>query len=211
MKHAILVITFSALCASASYAQQSPHDSNNTIITLRSGERDTGRVLFAWDSVLVMWQSKEPYSASALPTNGKALHVEDVMHITVVHEGHFWSGMAMGAMLGFVGGAILGGAIAGASDSGSFGQTMGLIFGLGVIVAVPGALYFGIEGAFDGIDENYTIDGSAQKYHDILPKLWRCAIFATRPPMELEEFIRVKYGGEVEYDVGDHDIKLGFS
>ena len=167
-------------------------DTIMTMIVLRSGERDNGRVLFASDSVLVQWQSKTSYHSNTLNVFGKPLHFSEIDKITVVNEGNFWNRLAAGSVGGLTLGLIVGGVISSTIDSTDQPRRLRAFLWGGLIGLIPGALVGAITGAIRDIDDTYAIEGKAVSYQAILPKLRQIAIFPAQPPPELEAFMKNK-------------------
>jgi hypothetical protein len=160
--------------------------------TMRNGEECTGRVLYANDTILVLWTGSSRYTSDSLRSYGRSLQISQIGRITVAKESHFWFGLASGFLGGFLGGSLLGAAVASTSDSsaeGTGGIKKSDIPVIGLIFAIPGALYFGIKGAVDGIDDEYPIDGDVSQYRAILPILRKRSLYPSWLPPEVKSFM----------------------
>jgi hypothetical protein len=168
------------------------NDGVEMTITTRGGEQHTGTVLYATDSLLVLWQSTDPYNWRNLKSSGKTVRFSEIEHIVIKREGRFWSGLGYGALIGGGLGAVIG--LASGDDTGGLfrlsagAKALLLSIGLGI----PAALAGGITGAIQGTDEDFVMRGNAETYKAIVPALKEDAIFSSLPPPELQTFVKHK-------------------
>lgn len=168
------------------------NDGVEMTITTRGGEQHTGTALYATDSLLVLWQSTDPYNWRNLKSSAKALRFLEIEHIVIKREGRFWSGVGYGALIGGGLGAVIGLA-SGDDTEGWFRLSAGakaLLLGIGL--GIPAALVGGINGAIKGVDEDFVVKGNAETYEGIVPALKEDAIFSSLPPPELQTFVKHK-------------------
>jgi len=156
-------------------------------VTTRSGEEHSGTMLYATDSLLVLWQSTDPYNWRNLKNSGKIVRFSEIEHIVIKKEGHFLSGAGYGLLIGGGFGAIIGFA---SGDGGSYFSTAGAKAEiLGIAFAIPGTLIGGIIGAIQGIDDDFLVSGNARRCKAIVLALKKEAIFPSIPPPELQTFV----------------------
>ena len=159
-------------------------------VTTPAGERFKGTLLYAADSMLVLWQSADPYNWRNLESAAKGVRFSQIGHIAIKREGRFWSGAGYGALIGGGLGVILG--LASGDD------TEGLIrlsagakaVLLGIVLGVPATLVGGMAGAMQGVDTEFDVNGDAKLYKALLPGLNKEALFSPQPPPELQTFSR---------------------
>ncbi|MDE3059022.1 MAG: hypothetical protein KGJ59_13810 [Bacteroidota bacterium] len=160
-----------------------------TIVTIHGGEQDTGTLLCVTDTSLVLWQSTKPYNWRLLHRSIKAVKSSEIEEIVFVHEGHFWSGVGYGALIGGGAGALIGFASGDDPPDQWFSFTAGeKAEALGIFLGASSAIVGGIVGAIQNIDDDFTIGGNAETYKAIVPALKRRAFFPTLPPPELQAF-----------------------
>ncbi len=160
-------------------------------ITTRGGEQHTGTILYATDSLLVLWQSTDPYNGRNLKSSGKVVLFSEIERIVIKREGRFWSGLGYGALIGGGLGAGIGFALGDDKEEGLIHFTAGtkaLI--LGIVLGVPTTLVGGISGAIQGIDDDFLVSGNAETYKAIVPELKKDAIFSSLLPLELQTFVK---------------------
>lgn len=163
------------------------NDGVEMTITTRGSEQHTGTMLYATDSLLVLWQSTDPYNWRNLKSSGKTVRFSEIEHIVIKREGWFWSGLGYGALIGGGLGAVIGLA---SHDAILAPGIVALVWG--ITLGVPTALVGGIIGAIQGIDEDFIIKGNAETYKAIVPALKKHAIFSSLPPPELQTFVKHK-------------------
>ncbi len=182
------------LAASGPVIENKLGDGNETTVLMRNGEQLHGKLLYADDSALVLWQSQEQYNWRTLELFGRKVHPSNVEHITIEHDGHIGGGLGYGALIGTVPLLILGLIVSQAADDcGHCGIPggPGVVVVAGLIGASGGAIIGGTIGAIQDIDADREVGGSIEKYHKILPFLSEKAIFTSAPPPELEQIKNV--------------------
>lgn len=158
----------------------------------RGVKQHTGTVLYAADSLLVLWQSTDPYNWRKLRISGKAVRFQEIQQIVVKREGRFWLGVGQGALIGGGLGAVIG--LASGDDTKVWSRFPGgaKALQLSIALGIPAALVGGISGAIQGIDEDVIIEGNAEAYETIVPALKKGAVFSSLPPPELQNFLEQK-------------------
>lgn len=162
-----------------------------TIMTL-GGEQLHGKLLYADDSSLMLWQSSQEFNWQRVPASAKAVPPSEVNIIVLERSGNFWPGIGFGALTAAVLAATYGLVISGGEDltkSTRLGPSHLEILGiLTLFCGGVGAVIGGSVGAILNIDSHYTINGSMEEYLDALPHLKANAIFSSSPPPELIGF-----------------------
>ncbi len=189
-----------AVTVSAQENAQPYKSGEKVVITTIYGDQHAGRLLFATDSLLVLWKSPEAYNRRELNELAKPLHFSEIDKIVVEKKGHFGKGAGRGFLIGgaagAIGGAILGvfmGGIiseAGANDNevSSFivASTLGGMAAFGAASALVG----GTIGAAKDMDDHFAVNGNIEIYKRIVPRLKRNAIFIYGPPPELQALVK---------------------
>jgi hypothetical protein len=151
-------------------------------VTTRRGRQYGGILLSATDSLLVLWQSTDPYDWRAADSLVKTARLSEIGQIIVKEGGGFWSGVGYGALIGGGTGVILG--LASGSDKGGWIQlsagAKALIAGVGL--GIPSAIIGGISGAIKGTEETFDVKGNADAYKKLLPALKEKAVLSSQPP-----------------------------
>ncbi len=168
------------------FEQQKINKDIRVTVTAGNSKQYTGNILFASDSVLMIWRSNEPYRADKLNELAIQLSPIEIEQILIEKEGHFVTGMGTGLLIGGGIGALIG--FASGDDEGGFiafsAATKALFLGIGL--GVPSAIVGGISGAAQGIDDDYLLKGDKEKYMEVLPKLKEIALFFSTFPSELK-------------------------
>ena len=149
----------------------------------------SGTLLYAEDSLLVLWQGNSLYNPNKLTDFGKLIYYWEIQQITFKKDGHFWKGVGYGALIGAGSGALIG-LTSGDDDEGLFSMTSGeKAILLGAICGGTSGLVGGIIGAAKGVDEDHFIGCDKKTFQAFLPKFKSFARFRLNPPEELLEFL----------------------
>ena len=151
-----------------------PFESHSPVeVTDREGRIYRGELLFAGDSVLVIWPAKRPYHWRTIDTSALVFPVGELQNVR--REDGIYYG---------IGGGILVGGIAGyAILSGSDGDSP-VVAGVALVVPIVAG---GILGHAIGLDAD--IDGDPARYRDARGKLAGRAMFHDVPPPELRRLL----------------------
>ena len=181
------------LAASGPVIEHQLGEGLQTTIKTVSGDLLYGKLLYADDSSLILWQSQEKYNWRTLELFGRKVNPTDVEHITLEYDGHIGGGLGYGALIG-AGLLASAAAIVGGSDCGHCGApTTPVLVTLATLVGgASGAIIGSSVGAIQDIDADREVGGSMEKYRHILPYLKDKAIFRSAPPLELEHFENAK-------------------
>jgi hypothetical protein len=154
------------------------------IVTTSDIQQYSGRILYATDTSLVLWQSNEFYDRRKVNEYSRIFSVHEVDKITEKRKGSFGSGRKYGAI---VGGSLSILILATPSDDPYAG--IGKLVGVGIVL--PSSLLIGgLIGASKGGDYTFVINGKTENYITVLPKLKKKALFSAPPPPELQKFVK---------------------
>lgn len=160
------------------------NDNAEVTITERGGRQQIGKMLYATDSLIVLWQSADSYHWSNLNSSGKIIHFSVIEEIAIEREGHFWSGLGYG---GLIGGLVVSFLYAVNGDGGYTIGQLAVILGAGIVL--PAALLGGLIGAIGDIfDPHFIINGNFRMYKSFVPELRKVSLFPSFPPLELKAF-----------------------
>jgi hypothetical protein len=134
-----------------------------TVETLDGG-KFKGSLLYADDSLLVLWQGSQPFDETSLSASAKAFHISALGGVTVGPGGHVLKGIGSGLLVG----ALIGGGIGLASGDDPSSEFISFTAGekaliLGIPSAVIGMLVGGMAGATIH-DPHYPIAGDGEFY-----------------------------------------------
>lgn len=184
---------YGALFASTVLAQEQslpklsgPPEGKNGItlkIITRSGDRLHGALLYATDSLLVLWRSTESYDQRRLSELAQSIHFSDIERMTIERKGHFVAGLGYGLAIGGGIGALLG--LAASADD--FGSPLENITLAVAILGTPAALLGGTIGALQSGDEDIFIGGADKPYVTALQKN---AVFTSTVPPEVQTLVQ---------------------
>lgn len=175
------------LAAGSLSAQES-----KAIITVQGKVRDTGKILFADSSEIVIWKSAELYAADKVSEHAVRLRPFEIDRILIRRDEHFWSKVGTGALTG-VGVGVLIGLVSGNDKSGLFKMTAGeKAVTLGWSLGIGGALAGGVVAAAQGTNDELFLNRSRQRYLKVLPELRENAMFEFVLPPELQDFLARK-------------------
>jgi hypothetical protein len=155
---------------------------NSMMAVMRSGNQYAGKILYADDSLFVIWKSNKAYDPQKLSGNAAKLPIDKIERIVILKKSYAWQGTAYGFLFGGTMGAMLGLV---SNDDALFSRGEIALFG-GVFFGACGALISGVIGAIAGIDDDYAIQGDARSYTAIVPNLKKEAIFPYNPPPGLQ-------------------------
>ncbi|MBW8050198.1 MAG: hypothetical protein FVQ77_07645 [Cytophagales bacterium] len=153
------------------------------IITSKSGYKYKGTLLHAADSVLILWNTKQPYSINAIDKYAKSLYYSDMKRITIDRKSKIIRGMSIGSLIGASIGLGTGIALPLAGIP---------IIVLGAVVSGPleGLVFVGITATGIGFGigalHRYNINENISAYKALLPHLKKRAIFQSILPAELK-------------------------
>ena len=156
-----------------------------------NGEQHNGFLLYAGNSLLVLWQCESPYKPDVLYQFAKPLHCSEIERIIVRKKSGFLKGFFYGLAIGGASGAIVNLVKRDDEESQLFWALNAGNRALkgGLIVGVPSAIVGGAIGAAKGKDSHFAIGGDGDKYRGSILKLKKMAVFQLLPPPELKEFI----------------------
>lgn len=191
IKRLVSTLAILALTAGSLSAQES-----KTIITVQGKVRDTGRILYADSSEIVIWKSAELYAADKLNEYAVLLRPFEIDRILIRRDEHFWSKVGTGFLTG-AGAGVLIGLVSGNDNSGLFRLTAGekAAF-IGTSLGIAGAMVGGVVAAAQGINDDLFLNGSRERYLKVLPKLRENAMFEFAPPPELQDFLAREPSGQ---------------
>jgi len=173
------------LAASGHALENEIGDGLETIIETKVSGQFHGKLLYADDSSLVLWQSSEGFNWRNVQLLARVVLFSDVDNVTIEREGHFGSGLGWGALIGGIAGTPF--VIVGANThSGTAGPVAEGYYLIGLSLPVAGGLIGGTIGAIQGIDSYREVGGSFEEYLNILPLLKEDAVFSSYPPPELD-------------------------
>ena len=176
---------FAGLASSGPAIESKLNDVVEITIETFTGDELHGILLFAGDSSVFLWQSKDEYNRHTLQFIGKSVPYSNIKNIQIVREGKFWSGFGQG----FLYGGLTGAAIAGVSlAAGAEGYALLVILPLPISLGLLVAFHAGFIAAILSNDIYRELDGSADEYRDILPLLKENTVFPSYPPPELQHF-----------------------
>jgi hypothetical protein len=162
------------------------------VVITRGGVHYNGYILYVTDSLLVIWQSNEPYNRDQLERFAQVVPYFNMEQVVIKKEGKFLSGLGTG----FLGGGLLGAVIglaSGNDESGFLRFTAGQkALLLGLTFGVGGGLIGGAIGATQGIGDDFNVAGNKEIYILIVPRFKKNSIFPGAPPPELYDFIMQK-------------------
>ena len=160
------------------------------IITTKGGEKQAGTLLYATDSLLVLWQTSSPYNWRNLNKFGRIFKATSIQNVLFEREGHFGAGLGYGLLIGVGTGALIGLASGDNEEGGFFRFNAGekALIG-GVVLGVPATIIGGIAGALQGIDDDFAVGGDKDKYKAIVPTLREDANFSYLPSPEIAAFL----------------------
>lgn len=166
-----------------SHTEKQNKEYNTTNITIRGDTTYTGSILYATDSVLVIWKSSETYNIDKLNELAMQLPYYDIERIVIKKKSYFWSGLGYGFLIGGGLGAIIG--LAADEEDDLFTPGSSALMS-GFALGACGALIGVVSGALVGIDDDYLIEGNAEAYKSVVSNLKKNANFPTAPPQELQ-------------------------
>ena len=158
-------------------------------ILKRTNDRYAGYLLYASDSVLVIWQGNEAVDLNMLYTFAESFQPAEIEMITLINKNNFWKRLGIGTAIGVGSGAMIG-LISGDDSDGIILSTaegkalLGGIF-LGTAFGVIG----GVTGALKDIDDVTYIGGNSALYMACLPKLKSGAAFPDSLPQEMIKYL----------------------
>lgn len=151
-------------------------------IETRIGEKLRGKLLWADDSLLVLWQSGGIFNWQAVQYSSKIIRFGDIENITIETESKFGTGFAIGAPIG---GLAFGAFAVALSNAFSSHINVGAVILVAIIGGAGTGLVGGLIGAILSNNIHRTIEGSVEKYYGALPVLTEHAVFSAYPPPDL--------------------------
>ncbi len=150
-------------------------DAQNIILSTVYDKSDTCEVIFADSTGLTVRQSSESYMSARNSNYRDRLLPIQINRIIIPGKSQFGPGLGLGFLTGFGTGAIIGVA-SGDDKSGLFRfSAAAKAFLIGVPLGVVGAIVGGIIGASHGRDDEFFINGHAERYLAALPRLQKFA------------------------------------
>jgi hypothetical protein len=147
--------------------------SKQLIVETLDGGKFKGSLLYADDSLLVLWQGSQSFDGTGLSLSAKAFHVSVLKGVTIGKGGHMLMGMVSGLLLG----AIVGGEI-GLAKGNDPRPTLNSLYIISLtarqkalMMGIPSALLGMIVGGNVGAlihDPHYPIDGDSEFYSAFL-------------------------------------------
>ena len=157
----------------------------------------SGTVLYANDSLVVLWNDTSFYDWRKISENLKIFHYSEIDKIIIGREGGFLSGAGTGFLIGGGIGAVAG--LASGSDSEGiiqFSAGTKALFG-GLFFGVTGGLIGGVWGAAQGTDDEIIINYNEMTYKNFLPVLKESAVFPNHVPPEIFDSMKSKNEREI--------------
>ena len=159
---------------------------NGAKIITRNGETFHGKLLYANDSLVVLWQSSDDFNWRTLEYSAKIIHFSDIEIITIERDSKFWTGFAIGAPIG---GLTLAG-LAAALSAALSGNVHADFVAYALLVGGAGAgLLGGLTAAVLSNDIERELHGSYDKYRELLPDITERSVFSAYPPPEVQRLI----------------------
>jgi len=179
-----LMILFQLLLSGYAFPKET--DKYYTEIITCGGDRYAGKILYATDSLLILWQSEEPFSSEKMNEFVKPLYYFDLERVIIKREGQLGRGLKYGVLIGGSASALI---LLCPSDEPYSG--VGKAFGVGVVL--PSSLIIGgVWGAAKGIDYDFVINGKRNLYEKTQPLLTKNALYPLTPPPELQKVVEQK-------------------
>jgi hypothetical protein len=144
-------------------------------ITDRNGDRYTASLLYASDSVLVLWPTDSLYDWRTLGRNARAFHASQIERIE--RPNAYYPGLGAGVLIGGTTSYIINSNVSGKMLS--FGGAVLAFFGISYLGG-----YIGRSIGFDAVTE-----GDFGRYRDAVGSLKDRAYFYATPPPEVIHFI----------------------
>ncbi|MCH7498389.1 MAG: hypothetical protein IH971_11175, partial [Candidatus Marinimicrobia bacterium] len=190
----VLLLVFSPL-----HGQAGPPaltDIPEIVLTTPQGHQRIGKVLYAMDTSLVLWGSKDSYNHYELSEFAQLVPYYSLEQIVVVNKGHFVRGLVGGGLIGGAAGAALGAIFS--SDGGFISPSEEVLLGAIFLGAIGGSAG-GLIGAIRNIDDRFPINGNPGRYREALPWLRRYVLFPHDPPDELQAWIDGESGRDIAH------------
>ena len=185
---ACLLLSYASLVSSALAGDKPIHIGVKTL----DGTMHSGTILYASDTLLVLWQGKKGYDSSLVDRFATVFPVRAIGEIRFTKKGNFLSGLGLGVLIGGGAGALIGLASSGGEIGGVHFTTKGKAIILGVTLGITGGLVGGIVGAVKDRDEKVKISGSREAYARIQWRLQAGARYPHDPPLELRAFMQMQ-------------------
>lgn len=152
-----------------------------------------GQLLYASDSVLVVWQGDETFDLNMLYTFARSFQPAEIGTIILVKKNHFWKGVGFGTLIGGGIGAVSGLVSGDDTDGGLLQFSAGekALMG-GILLGLAGGVTGGVIGALSDIDDEIVTGGDHSLFMDCLPKLKSGSAFPYFPPKEMKKYLTDK-------------------
>lgn len=156
------------------------------VIKLKNNNKCKGTLLHAADSILILWNTKQPYNIYVIDQYAKSFYYSDIKRITIDRKSKIIKGMSIGSLIG---------ATSGLATSITLAAIGYKIIVLGAIVSGPleGLIALGITstgvGIFIGALKKIKINGKIHLYKESLPVLKKRAIFQSILPAEINKML----------------------
>ncbi len=170
----------------------------NLEVTLTDGNFETGQLIYASDSLILLWQSDKKFYTTEIMNHATCLNVTKIYSIIVVKKNQIGSGFIKGFLIG-AGIGIITGFSDGDDEPGTImGSTAGQkAVGIGAIFGVGAGIIGTAIGGLKGIDDEYTIGGNLDLYRTIEPKLDSIALYPSNPPEKVQQLIAEYKNSEI--------------
>jgi hypothetical protein len=167
----------------------------------------SGTVLYANDSLVVLWNDTSFYDWRKISEYLKIFHYSEIEKIIIEKDGSFLSGAGTGLLVG--GGiGVFGGLIGGASsDSKIFTPGAQILFG-GLFFGTTGALFGGIWGAAMGTDDEIVTNCNKERYINFSRDLQKMAVFHQYAPPEIFNTMKNKNKREFPQSAKEEKLKV---
>ncbi|TFB11833.1 hypothetical protein E3V55_02760 [Candidatus Marinimicrobia bacterium MT.SAG.3] len=150
------------------------------IITVMD-EEYRGNLLYTSDSLLVICEGNGCYEWRT--ESVQSFSYSDIKKIVVIIEGKGRKGLMWGIAIGFLAGIQSSDPNDIRCPDSGLGCRVSEGAALGILFAIPGAIYGGLIGLLMGRDSNYLIDESINEFQNALPILKKESIFPSNPAL----------------------------
>ncbi|MDP4220193.1 MAG: hypothetical protein Q8896_07130 [Bacteroidota bacterium] len=177
----------SDLAASGPALQSKMNENAGITIETMQGEQVHGKLLWADDSLVILWQSSDQYNWRTVNLSARTIPSSDINSMIIEQRSAFWTGAGYGALIGTAWGVILGTMVANGFEYNS-SESLFAVAVIGLFGAATTGLVGGVIGGILSSDIDRLIAGNAQKYGAALPILKENAMISEYSPPELKEF-----------------------